>query len=69
MADQRSVMRGLEILDLYKPDGVTWNCDAQHDVLYAEGRPPSEMNDESVEELNKLGWQWDQEFDSWRRFT
>ncbi len=68
MADQRKVLRGLEILMSYKPNGSTWNVDAQHDELFAQGRPPSEMSGEDVKELEGLGWNWTGE-GSWRRFT
>ncbi len=68
MADQNKVLRGLVILTGYKPDGSTWNIDAQHDELFAQGRPPDEMDTAEVQELEDLGWHWTGE-GSWRRFT
>lgn len=67
MADQRDVMRGLEILMGYKPDGVTWNCDAQHDELFAEGPDPEALGGDDARELADRGWTWTGE--CWRRFT
>jgi hypothetical protein len=55
MVDQLKVLRGLEILQLYKPDGATWECDAQHDMLYATGLPPEDIDSSALRELRELG--------------
>jgi len=69
MADQAKVIRGLQILQGYKADGVTWNCEAQHDVLYADGPDPAALGGNDAKELEDLGWCWDSGSGSWRRFT
>lgn len=69
MADQRMVLRGLEILQSYKPDGETWNCDAQHDELFAQGPEPSALGGDDAKELEKLGFRWDNQVESWAVFT
>lgn len=65
--DQRSVARGLQILNGYKSDGETWECDAQHDELHATGPAPEDLSGEDAKELRDLGWLWTGT--SWRRFT
>jgi len=67
MADQQKIARGLQILNGYKPDGETWDCDAQHDEICAQGPYPDALGGDDAAELEKLGWSWTGEY--WRRFT
>jgi len=69
MASQHDIAQGLTILNGYKPDGVTWNCDAQHDVLHATGPRPEDLSEAHKGELGKLGWRWDETLESWSTFT
>lgn len=57
------------ILNQYKPDGVTWNCDARHDVLHATGPCPEDTEERHAVELGKLGWRWDGELECWSAQT
>ncbi len=44
-------------------------CNWEHDVFYATGIEPSKMHKADVEELEKLGWSWDEEMESWSHFN
>jgi hypothetical protein len=69
MASQQNLTSGLTILNGYKPDGVTWNCDAQHDVLHATGPRPEDLSEAHKGELASLGFRWDSELECWSVFT
>jgi hypothetical protein len=66
MAKVADVLDGLAILHKYKRDGI---CDAQHDVLYADGPKPDDLETVDRAVLATLGWAYDGEASSWRRFT
>ena len=61
-----AIYSGLTILLKYEPDLRTA---AEHDEFFAGSTPPSKMSPEDVKELNLLGWMWDEELESWSRFT
>ena len=60
----KKIYEGLGILLKYAPNG---SCDAQHDELFAEG--PRGVSEEDAVKLAELGWRWDQQIDSWAKFT
>lgn len=68
MATMEAIRGGLEILAKYvKPDD---HCvDAQHDIIYAGPGSDNEVSAEDKVALEKLGWHWDTDCDSWARFT
>lgn len=69
MSDMKDLRDGLDILLKYKQPGVDGNCDAQHDELFASGPPPDSIKPSDLKMLNKLGWRWDAEVESWALFT
>lgn len=69
MADQNKVLRGLVILTGLKPDGVSYECNAVHDELFAAGPHPSDIDAAEVQELEALGWRWCEKEESWAVFT
>jgi hypothetical protein len=69
MGSMAAVMRGLNTLYEYKPDGETWSVDAQHDELFAHGPEPSALSDEDAKQLKDDGWTWSESHFSWHKFT
>lgn len=67
MATLNDVLDGMKLLSRYENGDSSVN--AGHDRLYVGGPHPSELPDGEVEELSKLGWIWDDEFDCWLQFT
>ena len=53
-------------LDIFARHGAK-NCAAEHDVFYAG--ETLDVTDEEHKALNKAGWFWDEEMDSWKIFT
>jgi len=68
MADFTKVLRGLTILDRYRPNQKVWAVSAEHDELFSEGPHPSELSEEHMKQLSEDGWNWN-EYQCWRRFT
>ena len=66
MAGAESIIEGLKILIENTPDGKTY-CSAEHDILYGPGI--EEIPAGQKELLDKLGWFWDEDVDSWAIFT
>lgn len=62
----KKAMLGLQILLKYDPEGST--C-AEHDVLYAGGCSPEDMQAYDVAKLSQLNWRWSPEENSWVFFT
>ncbi|MBX3216913.1 MAG: hypothetical protein KF850_33080 [Labilithrix sp.] len=69
MADQRAILRGLTILQSYKPDGETWACSVAHDEFFAQGPLPGALGGDDAKELEELLWRWDDSLDTWARFV
>jgi hypothetical protein len=67
MPSADKIVQGLNILMTYKPDGESWYCAAEHDVLYAPG--PRDVSEEHQRELKALGWIWHDDVESWGAFT
>jgi hypothetical protein len=67
----RGLIEGLEILSKYMEYGSDQDAfDFQHDVMYAgPSFAASEMSDEDRVRLGELGWSWDDELDSWRKWS
>lgn len=68
MATMIEIRGGLAILATYvKPDD---HCiDAQHDIIYAGPSGDDEVSAEDKAALEKLGWHWARDCDSWAHFT
>lgn len=64
----RGAMEGLKILLEYEPtdDG---EIAAEHDIIYAGSQSPLAMADTTEKLLNKLGWYWEDEMETWYYFT
>jgi hypothetical protein len=58
------VIAGLQILAKYS-DSV----DAQHDVIYAGPGDSSVISREDAAELERIGWHYESDVDSWAVFT
>ncbi len=65
----KEIYEGLGILLKYKPQGADSSCAAEHDIIYASGPPPEELDPEDKKKLEKLHWVWEEGFDSWIKFT
>ena len=52
-----------------KIDGADKYCAAEHDVLYAGETPPNQMQSTHRAALEKLGWMWDEDLETWYAFT
>jgi hypothetical protein len=59
------LMEGLKILEKYDPD---FDAAFEHDIMYASGFSPVKMQDLDVQYLNRYGWMWDEELESWYHF-
>lgn len=63
----KTVAEGLQILLKYFPDGYVA---AEHDIIYAgEGKEFVSMTDEDIEQLDKLGWHYDESLPSWFHYV
>lgn len=67
MADYKKIVGGLEIIAKY--DGDRTYVAAEHDVIFAGPRHPEKVTIEDRKALEKLGWHFDDEVDSWARFV
>ena len=67
----RGLIEGLEILSKYLDHGSDQDSfDFQHDVIYAgPSFAASEMSDEDRVRLGDLGWGWDEDLLTWRKFS
>jgi hypothetical protein len=66
----RGLIEGLEILAKYIDYGSDQDAfDFQHDVMYAGPGRAAEMAEEDLVRLGELGWRWDDELDSWSKFS
>lgn len=68
MASFQQIMNGLVILNRYHEVGDHGNVLAFHDEISASGFHPALMTKADVNELDKQGWQWDTESDTWRHY-
>lgn len=66
MSDFHSVLLGLNIISKYECLEST-NISAEHDVIYAGS--DLQIPEEEKALLEKLGWHWDSQYDSWRKFV
>lgn len=64
MATIRQVLAGLEILAKY---GDTDDVSCDHDELLAGGPSPEGMSLSDAYNLDKDGWLYDEQFESWKR--
>jgi hypothetical protein len=69
MANLGAITRGLNIFLEYKPDGETWEVDAQHDVLFSHGPHPDALGGDHAKQLKDDGWVWSQRHYSWKIYT
>jgi hypothetical protein len=65
MATINEVLGGLQILAKY--NGEKHDICAAHDIIYAGAGV--EVTPEEAVELDKLGWFFEKEFESWARFV
>lgn len=66
MTTLTKIRRGLEILERA---GATNVC-AEHDEIYAGHNVGLDtLTEETMEELSELGWTYDSQVGSWRRYT
>lgn len=69
MATAKQVIEGLQILSRYG-DPQEHDICAEHDIIYAcPGVGPKDPSTEELQRLEDLGWFWDDQVDSWARFT
>lgn len=62
----KDVYDGLAILLRYDPDG---DFDSQHDQLFCGGPRPDLIDAADFAKLDDLGFFWNEEFESWSKFT
>ena len=65
MASAQEVIDGLTILMKHGKIDV----EAQHDIIFAGPGIDGELTKEEQDQMLKLGWHFDEETDSWARFT
>jgi hypothetical protein len=69
MATIRQVIDGLEILAKYG-NGAAQHVMGEHDVIYgAEDVVRDTLTAEDAAAMKAAGWHWDDECESWSRFT
>lgn len=68
MASYAQIIKGLEIFAAIEGEDKH-NIDAEHDVIYAGNALNPSDRPVAAEELEKLGWKWDDSVHSWRHFT
>ena len=68
MAEATDVWVGISIVCRYDPKARTA---AEHDRIYVGGwdSHPDKMMSGDRSDMDKMGWHWDTEFDTWRKFT
>lgn len=66
MTKSEEIIEGLTLL---ADAGGNGNCDAQHDVFYADGPAPAKCGPGLLAELTRLGWHWEDDVESWAIFT
>jgi len=62
----KNMHAGLTILLKYDPDGGFM---AEHHEVYTGGPLPQELSKEDAAELDRLGWFWSDDYESWMKFT
>lgn len=60
------IYEGLRILLKYQPRS---DVAAEHEMIYAGGPKPDQLSDDDRVELTNLGWAYDIQVSSWRKFT
>lgn len=60
------VLEGLRILLKYQPRS---DVAAEHETIYAGGPVPDQLSEEDRVDLTNLGWAYDTQQTSWRKFT
>lgn len=65
----REVMLGMSILAKYLPIGEYAHFAAEHDEIWCDGPAPNVLSNEEIVELDRLGFHWDSDNDSWHRFV
>ena len=61
----QKVIDGLTILMRH---GAT-HAEGQHDIIFAGPELSTELTDEEKAKMEELGWHFDEETDSWAKFT
>jgi hypothetical protein len=62
----KDLIKALQIFLKYKNKDYPTHC--EHDVLLVVGITEDEVSEEDKTELEKLGFHWDSEYDSWASF-
>lgn len=62
---------GLNILLKYAPEGSEGAFSAEHDQVFVgvAMASPDKVSDEDKKALYKLGWWWNEQYESWQHFT
>ena len=70
MATINSIINGLEIMADYDVNqGESHIGGADHDIIWGANTPPENMNGYDVDELDKLGWFWSEEYECWSHYA
>lgn len=67
MSQLSDVRAGLEVLAAYDK-GEAHVC-AEHDEIFVGGPAPKQMQAADVTRLEELGFDWDEDTDSWHRYV
>lgn len=68
MATLSTLLEGMQILNKYMGK-VEGECAAEHDIIYLPGPSKEELSAEDAKRLDDLGFFFDDQYDSWARFT
>lgn len=66
MAQMSHIIEGLNLFFKYEGDGPV---SAEHDKFCAGFTRPEDMSVEDAKKLDELGWFWEEDVQSWARFT
>jgi hypothetical protein len=62
----KNLIKALQIFLKYKNEEYPTHC--EHDILLIAGVTEEEVIEEDKTELEKLGFHWNREYDSWASF-
>lgn len=60
------LIKALQIFLKYKNERNPTHC--EHDILMVVGISKEQVSKEDIDELEKLSFSWDSEYDCWRSF-
>ena len=68
MATLNQVIKGLEIFAKHGLGDEHDIC-AEHDIIYAGANANGQLTRDEYDQLEALGWHWDESVDSWACFV